>query len=110
MQKMEKIEKKTNAVVVYKILLESELDEFVATGEFIGTALDLRDGYIHMSSTEEQMTRVKNKYYKDQKVYLLKIDSSKLDNLKYEPISNGDLYPHQYGKLMLDWVVGVTQM
>jgi uncharacterized protein (DUF952 family) len=93
---------------VYKILLKDEWDTFQASGEFLGTQLDLKDGYIHMSSTEEQMLRVKNKFYKDEQVYLLKIDLSKLDNLKYEPISNGDLYPHQYGKLMLEWVVDVT--
>ena len=98
----------TDSNIVYKILRNDEWDNFLASGEFAGTPLDLEDVYIHMSSTEEQMIRVKNKFYKDEQVYLLKINSSKLDNLKYEPISNGDLYPHQYGKLMLEWVVDVT--
>eukprot|EP01040_Poterioochromonas_malhamensis_P016575 gene16575-18854_t len=102
--------KPESSVIVYKILLKSEWEQFQETKEFVGTPLDLRDGYIHMSFTEDQMKRVKEKYYKDTEVYLLHIDSSKLDHLKYEPISNGDLYPHQYGKLVLEHVVRVNLM
>lgn len=91
--------------IVYKILLKPEWEKFQELKEFAGTNMDLKDGYIHMSSTEEQMTRVKQKYYKDEEVYLLQIDSNKLDKLKYEPISNGDLYPHQYGKLLLEHII-----
>ena len=94
--------------LVFKILTVDEWKQFQETKEFEGTDLDKRDGYIHMSSTREQMERVKGKYYKDVQVYLLQIDSDKLDNLKYEPISNGDLYPHQYGKLSLQHVVDAT--
>lgn len=73
--------------------------------EFFGTHLDVKDGYIHMSLTREQMERVKIKYYKDVNVYLLQIDLSKLDNVKFERISSGDIYPHQYGNLNLECVL-----
>lgn len=96
--------------IVYKILLKDEWENFQLDKEFLGTLLDLRDGYIHMSSTQEQMKRVKQKYYTGVEVYLLQIDSNKLDNLKYEPISNGDVYPHQYGKLLIEHVVDATLM
>lgn len=96
--------------VIYKILTEKELNIFKISGEFNGTLLDIKDGYIHMSSTEEQVKRVKNKYYQNEKVYLLEIDASKLDNLKYEKISNGDIYPHQYGKLLLEDVISTSYL
>lgn len=89
----------------YKLLLPAEWEQFQKDKEFHGTTMDIRDGYIHMSETTEQMIRVKEKYYKDTKMYLVKIDPKKLSNLKYEPASNGDLYPHEYGILRLDSVL-----
>lgn len=89
----------------YKILTIVEFQKFMKDGKFLGTSLDLKDGYIHMSSTKQQMERVKNKYYKDEEVYLLEIDLTRLDNVKFEPISNGDLYPHHYGILKFSDVV-----
>jgi uncharacterized protein (DUF952 family) len=94
----------------FKILTVIEYQNFMKGGEFLGSQLDLRDGYIHMSSTKEQMQRVKDKYYKNEEIYLLEIDLTKLDNLKFEPISNGDIYPHQYGKLKVDDVVSYQRL
>ena len=97
--------------IVYKILTEDQLTSFIKSGKFDGTDLDKKDGYIHMSSNQEQIKRVRNKYYSDHPtVWLLHIDVTKLDNLKYEPISSGDIYPHQYGKLYLDNVVKTEQI
>lgn len=89
----------------YKILTITEFDKFTKEKIFLGTPLDIKDGYIHMSSTKKQMERVKQKYYKDQKIYLLEIDLDKLNNVKFEPISNGDIYPHQYGELKLTDII-----
>lgn len=104
------VTKQTKPVIIYKILLKSELEQFDQTKEFVGSNMDKKDGYIHMCSTLSQIDRVKGKYYKDVETYLLQIDSSKLDNLKYETISNGDIYPHQYGKLLWDQVIEFIKM
>jgi len=55
-----------------------------------------------MSSSQEQYECVLNKYYKNKNVVLLSIDSSRLTDLKYEKSSNGNTYPHQYGKKKID--------
>lgn len=94
----------------FKLLTPIEWEQFQLNKEFHGTLMDIRDGYIHMSETASQMTRVKEKYYKDQKMFLLRIDSSKLSNVKFEPASNGDLYPHQYGVLPFESVVSVQEI
>lgn len=95
---------------IYKILTPGELKIFNETSEFAGTPLDIRDGYIHMSQNMAQVERVKNKYYKDQKVYLLHINVNTLENLKYETISNGDIYPHLYGILKLSNVSSLVEL
>ena len=89
---------------VYKILTLEEWDKFSKEGVFSGNKMDIKDGYIHMSSNEEQYLRVLNKYYSDQEqVIILHINKQNISNLRMEPIKNGDLYPHQYGDLQLEW-------
>lgn len=90
-------------MLAYKLLTSEELRLFQETNEFHGTDLDKRDGFIHMSSTAEQYNRVLKKYYAGiSPVHLVHIRLAQLDNLKFEKISNGDIYPHQYGKLVYD--------
>lgn len=91
--------------IIYKILTCAEWTILQNTKKFQGTQLDIRDGYIHMSKNMEQVNRVKNKYYKDTQIVLVHIDSSKIPNLKYEEISNGDTYPHLYEILKEEYVI-----
>lgn len=66
----------------------------------------LLDYILHLSSNETQYTRVINKYYGNyDKIYLVHIDESQLDNLKYEKISNSDIYPHQYGTIDIKSII-----
>lgn len=89
--------------VAYKLLTSEELQLFQETGQFAGTPLDIKDGYIHMSSNAEQYNRVLKKYYAGvSPVHLVHIRLSQLENLKFEKISNGDIYPHQYGNLFYE--------
>jgi uncharacterized protein (DUF952 family) len=97
--------KLTLLAIIYKLLLVNEWAKFQNEKVLFGTELDLKDGFIHFSATEAQIKRVKQIYFKDVEVYLLEIDSSKLENLKYEAISNGDVYPHLYGTLLLENVI-----
>jgi uncharacterized protein (DUF952 family) len=96
-----------NYIIIFKILTQEEWSEFKNIGEFKGTNLDIRDGYIHMSKNMEQVNRIKNKYYKDSQVILLHINSLLLpfDNFKYDSISNGDTYPHLYNVLKMNYVI-----
>jgi uncharacterized protein (DUF952 family) len=81
----------------YKLLTESEFNLFRTNGYFVGTSLDKKSGFIHMCETNEQVKRVYEKFYKGNldNTYCLTLNLSS-DKLKYEPISNGDIYPHLY--------------
>lgn len=85
--------------IAYKILTLPEADSFLADGSTRGSPLDIKDGYIHMCSTHSQVERVLNKYYSGTDVRIATISLEGLENVKFEPISNGDLYPHLYGVL-----------
>lgn len=95
---------------IFKILSESEWQEFQASGQYDGSALDIKDGYIHLS-TSDQIEYVVNKYYKNSgPLYVAEFlvsDFSDAD-LKWELSSSGQqTFPHLYNqKLKFSKVVG----
>jgi len=66
-------------------------------------------GFIHFSKPE-QILKVANRYYPAAKdLLLLWIDPASLEaELRWET-SDGDIFPHLYGPLNLDAVIGVNE-
>jgi uncharacterized protein (DUF952 family) len=87
---------------VYKVFTEAEWQAFQSSGTFAGNAADISDGYIHLSK-KIQLQRVIDKYYRDAGPVVVAefADPSLLKKLKWEPASNGDLYPHLYGESLV---------
>jgi uncharacterized protein (DUF952 family) len=85
---------------VYKILKRAEWEPARRAGRFEGAAIDLRDGYIHLS-TATQATETARLYFAGQAdLILLQIDGERLGAaLKWEPSRGGQLFPHLYGAL-----------
>jgi len=68
------------------------------------------EGFIHCSFAE-QVEAVLQRYYKDaKKVLLLEIAPEKLTvKLVEEPSTGGEIYPHVYGKINRDAIVGIVE-
>lgn len=67
-----------------------------------------REGFIHCTAGEEQLAVVANRYYRnDKRLWLvLKIDEERVSSeVRYEPGSDGRLYPHIYGPLNRNAVI-----
>jgi len=97
----------SNPARLFHIALVSEWRQALERGGYSTGSLG-QEGFIHFS-TGKQLLRSANKYYfgRDD-VVLLWIDPAKLvAELKYEPISDGQLFPHLYGELNLDAVIRV---
>jgi uncharacterized protein (DUF952 family) len=94
--------------LVVKLLRPAEWEIFVATGAFIGSSDDRRDGYIHLS-TPDQMTGTIAKWFAGENgVVAVTFDTASLaDDLRWESAGNGALYPHLYRPLQLSEVVSV---
>lgn len=90
---------------IFKILTEEQYKAFNSSGEFVGSEVDLKDGFIHMSK-ESQLERILNKYFNGQDVIIAEIDYEVLKSeIKWEAASNGALFPHLYRPLLLSEVV-----
>tara|TARA_B100000900_G_scaffold349966_1_gene316318 strand:- start:620 stop:979 length:360 start_codon:yes stop_codon:yes gene_type:complete len=86
---------------LYKVLTISEWNKSVKSG-LIETSLDIKDGFIHFSSSI-QLALTLDLYFKSvNKVILLQIDENKLNSpLIYEEADGERIgkFPHLYDKL-----------
>ena len=87
---------------VYKIFTESEWKIFQDTGKFEGSADDLRDGFIHLS-TKDQLARVIEMFFSNiHPLYIAKFSSSAfVQGLKWEISDSNEIYPHLYKYALL---------
>ena len=91
--------------VAYKIVAADEWRLAVAEGVYAGSAVDLPDGYIHMS-TEAQLAKTARRHYAGRDdLILLTVDLSGMgDDLVWEPSRGGALFPHLYAPLRVSAV------
>jgi len=92
---------------IFHIALEKDWDEALENGTYHIASIE-REGFIHFS-TGLQLLRTANKFYfGNQQVVLLVVNPAKLAaELRYEPIEDGQEFPHLYGDLNLDAVTRV---
>ncbi|MFC0203072.1 DUF952 domain-containing protein [Novosphingobium soli] len=92
--------------VAYKILTGAQLATLEREGTFAGAPVDLADGYIHMS-TSDQVQETLDKHFAGQDdLHIAAIDLAALGNaVRWEPSRGGALFPHLYGALTLSTVI-----
>jgi uncharacterized protein (DUF952 family) len=86
--------------LVYKVCSAREWAEAVANGSYRGSAVDLRDGFIHFS-TRTQLAETLRRHFAGQRdLVLVAVNPETLGaSLRWEPSRGGDLFPHLYGEL-----------
>ena len=92
---------------IFHIAQAHEWSKALENGAYSTGSLET-EGFIHFS-TGRQLLRTANKFYHgNRNVVLLLIDPKLLAaELRYEPIEDGQEFPHLYGKLNLDAVTEV---
>ncbi len=87
-------------MALYKIIAKENWDRAVAGGLFTGAAIDLADGYIHLSS-EGQVEETARLHFSEQSGLLLVAFSETQfgQDLKWEASRGGALFPHVYGTI-----------
>jgi uncharacterized protein (DUF952 family) len=93
---------------VYKILPRSEWTAARAAGRFEGSAIDLQDGYIHLSTATQAAETARRYFLGLTDLVVLEIEGDDLGPaLKWEPSRGGDLFPHLYAMLPVNAVLVV---
>lgn len=84
----------------YKIIAADEWRAALAEGRYDGSAVDLADGYIHMSTGEQLVETARRHYAGRADLVLLTVNLQSFgDELIWEPSRGGDLFPHLYAPL-----------
>lgn len=98
-------------VYAYKVLPRSDWKTACVDGCFRGSAVDLHDGYIHLS-TRETLPETLRKYFAGQTdLCLIEFDTAELgDSLRWEPARGGQLFPHLYTPLRTDLARRIWQL
>ena len=96
---------------VFKLVDRASWDAAAPSRAFAGSAVDLRDGFIHFS-TAEQVRETAARYFAGQAdLLLVAVDAGALgDALKWEPSRGGALFPHLHAPLPLDAVRWVAAL
>ncbi|HKE64690.1 MAG TPA: DUF952 domain-containing protein [Micromonosporaceae bacterium] len=98
-------------MLIYKILLPSEWDQFEATGRFDGSEFDHESGYIHCSSRTQVGATAMRVFGHEPSLVVVAVDANAIaGSIRWEPASDGDLFPHIYESLPIDAVVGVHRV
>jgi uncharacterized protein (DUF952 family) len=87
---------------IYKICERALWHAAEAAGQFCGSPVDERDGFIHFS-TAAQLAETATKHFAGQsELLLIAVDAGVLgEELKWERSRGGDLFPHLYAALPL---------
>lgn len=101
------MQKSNHPLSAYKIFTSSQWVQFQTDGIFHGAPVDLADGYIHLS-TAEQLQGTLDKHFAGQTgLVIANVDLKFLgDIIKWEESRGGALFPHIYGPLTIDAIIG----
>ncbi len=90
---------------IYKICERAQWLAAEAAGQFRGSAVDERDGFIHFSTAAQLAETASKHFAKASDLMLVAVDSVALGaELKWERSRGGDLFPHLYAALPLNVV------
>ncbi len=91
---------------IYKLLDAGAWAAAKAEGVFTGSAVDLRDGFIHFSAGDQVQETARLHFHGQANLVLLAVEADRLGSaLKWEPSRGGALFPHLYGVLPVEAVL-----
>lgn len=93
-------------MLIFKIFRRSEWDAFQASGKTPGAPVDLSDGFIHFSTSEQVAETAAKHFGEESDLVLVAVETDGLGHdLKWEPSRGGALFPHLYRELRLEDVI-----
>ena len=94
---------------VFKICSREEWHIAVDNGIYKGSALDLSDGFIHLSTRDQVVETAQLHFRGLDDLVLVAIDPNGLD-IRYEESRNGQMFPHLYSDLPVESALNVQSI
>lgn len=101
----------THPRLLYRLTTAEEWRAAVRAGAFTGSAVDTRDGFIHLSTADQVEETARLHYAAVRPLVLVSVDADRLPgDLRWEPSRGGALFPHLYGTIPLEAVLGAITL
>lgn len=85
---------------IYKICLINEWEASLKAGFFLGSKVDIEDGFIHFSTKDQLSITISKHFFGQKDLFIIEFDTKLLESgLKWEKSRGDDLFPHFYGDL-----------
>jgi uncharacterized protein (DUF952 family) len=86
--------------LIFKICPASDWNEAESRGVYVGSAVDRRDGFIHLSGAQQVRETARRHLAGQESLVLVAFAAEDFgDTLKWEASRDGELFPHVYGVL-----------
>lgn len=96
---------------IYKICDRQEWEAALEQGQFAGSAVDRKDGYIHFSAAAQLRETARRHFAGRHGLVLLAVAAEALgSDLRWEKSRGGDLFPHLYAPLAVGHVHSVLPL
>lgn len=95
---------------IFKIFRADEWEGFQQSGQFAGSADDLRDGFIHLSTATQLAGTVARHFAGEKGLIAAELALDGDPALRWEASRDGALFPHLYRRLGMDDVNGWTTL
>ncbi|MEY3915554.1 MAG: hypothetical protein RLZZ103_1053 [Pseudomonadota bacterium] len=91
----------------FKIFTAAQWAQFEADGVFHGAPVDLADGYIHLSATDQLQGTLDKHFAGRDGLVIAEVNLAQLgESIIWEESRGGALFPHIYGPLLMGAIVG----
>ena len=98
-------------MTVFKLVDRASWMATAPASSFVGSALDARDGFIHLSTAAQLRETAARHFAGQPDLVLVAVDAAALgEALRWEPSRGGALFPHLYGPLPLRAVRWVSDL
>lgn len=93
-------------MLIYKIFRPQEWQALRSTGATRGAPIDVADGYVHFSTSDQAAETAAKHFTTEADLFLIAVDTDRLgDALKWEVSRGGAEFPHLYRDLKMEDVV-----
>lgn len=101
----------SDGAIIYKLVPKAAWRQAELLGRFIGSPVDLADGYIHLSTAVQVRETAAKHFAGESDLLLVAVATTDVESqLRWEPSRGGALFPHVYGDLPLSAVRAVTPL
>jgi uncharacterized protein (DUF952 family) len=92
--------------IAYKVLTAEQWVQFQADGIFTGAPIDIADGYIHLSASDQLAETIAKHFAGQSGLVVATVDLNLLgDAVKWEASRGGALFPHVYASLPISAII-----